>query len=69
LHRQTVRPQSSSVASPGRRPSYRSAAAGVGAPAIAVVEKSHAGRAQAVGGRYPTPAVDGGEKLLMDCHI
>ena len=33
------------------------------------VEEHHARLTQPVGGVYPTPAVDGGEELLVDCHI
>ena len=33
------------------------------------VEEHHARLTQSVGGVYPTPAVDGGEELLVDCHI
>ena len=29
----------------------------------------HTRLAQTVGGVYPSPVLDGGEKLLMDCHI
>jgi hypothetical protein len=37
--------------------------------AAASTSRSHASLAQTVGGLYPAPAVDGGEKLLVDRHI
>ena len=33
------------------------------------VEQIHARLAKTVGRVYPSPAFDGGDKLLVDCHI